>query len=266
MASRAWIKIHCDRWFDGTIRQEAPVTRAIWVDLLALAGSGRYGDTGEVKLAPGVGLTDDQICKIINVDSKTWLQCKARLIVTTRINADGNNVITILNWARYQSEYERQKKYRNQKLQPEVTGQSDGEKEKEKEKEKENRGRTVSKDTSCPYQDIIDSWIERVPSLPKPLSPINLSSSRAKAMKARWKDNPEIGTFHSTFRSVESSDFLSGRNGKWTSCNIDWVLKPSNWQKIKEGNYDNRAVSRHLSGFPGNRPADAFSDVVPEGD
>ena len=44
MASRAWIKIHCDRWFDGTIRQEAPVTRAIWVDRLARAGSGRGHD------------------------------------------------------------------------------------------------------------------------------------------------------------------------------------------------------------------------------
>ena len=45
------------------------------------------------------------------------------------------------------------------------------------------------------------------------------------------------------FERVEKSDFLSGRAGKWQGCSFDWILKPGNWQKIIEGNYDNRKAA-----------------------
>lgn len=161
MGSRTWIKIHCDKWFDGTIRQETPTLRGVWVDLMALAGSGRYGDTGEIKLADGVGLTDAQIAKILNIDAGTWADSKTRLLVTDRISSDAENVISITNWCKYQSEYERQKKYRG-KLLPKVIGDSDREKEKEKEKEKENKeeeGSTKRKDATDPAQVVAPDYL-----------------------------------------------------------------------------------------------------------
>ena len=35
-------------------------------------------------------------------------------------------------------------------------------------------------------------------------------------------------------------EFLTGRDGKWHGCSFDWILKPANWQKITEGNYENK--------------------------
>jgi len=141
MPSRTWIKIYCDKWLGGTIREETPLIRSVWVDLLTLAGSGRYGDTGIIQLAHNVGLTDEQLAAVLNIPINDWQTSKTKLSTTDRISTNGNNVITILNWRKYQSEYERQRSYKGN-LQKEVTTKNTTkgyrEKEKEKEKEKEN--------------------------------------------------------------------------------------------------------------------------------
>ena len=41
-------------------------------------------------------------------------------------------------------------------------------------------------------------------------------------------------------KKVESSDFLSGRSGKWHAT-FDWIINPSNAVKIIEGNYSGKA-------------------------
>lgn len=39
MARRSWIKIHCDKWLRGSIRQEPAFVRGIFVDLLGSQSS-----------------------------------------------------------------------------------------------------------------------------------------------------------------------------------------------------------------------------------
>jgi hypothetical protein len=147
MPSRAWVKIYCDKWLSGTIREETPLCRSVWVDLITLAGSGRYGDTGIIQLSEAVGMTDEQIAAILHITLNDWLTTKQRLRDTGRISFNGSNIIAIINWQKYQSEYQRQRGYRElqpkvttesylNKLQPEVTPESDAEKRRE---EKENR-------------------------------------------------------------------------------------------------------------------------------
>lgn len=111
MGSRTWIKIYCDKWLEGTIRDETLAVRAIWIDLLALAGSGRYGDIGEIKLGKDIGLFDSQIAAILEISNEIWLTTKQRLIMTERITVSKGNTITITNWTKYQSEYERVRRY-----------------------------------------------------------------------------------------------------------------------------------------------------------
>lgn len=124
MNSRTWVKIYCDSWLSGTLREETPALRGVWADLLALAGSGKYGDTGQISLQNDVGLSDLQFQKVLNLSKKGWQKAKNRLIFTERIAINAQNVVTILNWKKYQSEYERQKPYRNKKLQQKVTAPS----------------------------------------------------------------------------------------------------------------------------------------------
>ena len=42
------------------------------------------------------------------------------------------------------------------------------------------------------------------------------------------------------FRKAEASDFLTKRNSKGWKAGFDWLLKPENYTKVLEGNYDNR--------------------------
>lgn len=111
MGSRTWIKIYCDKWLNGTIREETLEVRAVWVDLLVLAGSGRYGDSGEVKITDSVGFLDQQLADLMQISVQKWVACKKKLVETDRVEVLEKNVIRIKNWTRYQSEYERTKQY-----------------------------------------------------------------------------------------------------------------------------------------------------------
>lgn len=125
---RTWIKIYVDKWLRGTIRDESLEVKGGWIDILALAGDSAYGDEGKIQFAKNVGYTDYQLASIFKTDLQTWLKIKKRLTTTKRIKVTKNNVIFVLNWGKYQSEYSRQKPYRekkgNIKLQDGVTTES----------------------------------------------------------------------------------------------------------------------------------------------
>jgi len=117
MGGMNWVKLYCDEWFEGSIRKEPIVVRAIWSDLLAFAG--KVGESGVIRL-PGcdVGYTDEQLSAIFNVEPPLWLTVKKRLSQhpggdkENRITVNDRNVIEIINWPKYQSEYDRTKRYR----------------------------------------------------------------------------------------------------------------------------------------------------------
>lgn len=90
--------------------------------------------------------------------------------------------------------------------------------------------------TAFDYQSVIDSFNSICISLPKVQK---LTDTRKKKIKNTSKLLREM-TFEDVFCKVESSDFLSGRNGKWTACCFDWILNPTNLTKIIEGNYANK--------------------------
>ena len=115
MTSRTWIKVYCEKWLSGTIREERPEVRGVWIDLLALAGSSQHGDVGEIKLANGVGYTDNQIAEILHITKALWRRSKQRFVDSQRIKIAPKGAISIINWSKYQSEYGRQKPYRKHK-------------------------------------------------------------------------------------------------------------------------------------------------------
>lgn len=158
MGRRTWIKIYSEKWLRGSIRQETPGVRGIWIDILTLAADSAYGDEGVISLAPGCGLNDEQIASMLNVPLEIWAKIKRRLIKTGRITVNGPNEIKVINWKKYQSEYARQKPYRK-KLQPKVTTKSAGKSYREKEKEKENIY------TSCPKLKFTDEDMKLVKEL-----------------------------------------------------------------------------------------------------
>jgi len=112
MSSRTWIKVYCDKWLEGSISDESINVRGAWISLLALAGNGKYGDKGEIKALHGVGFTDQQLTLMLKINPKMWGIARKRFLETDRITISEGNIITIINWKKYQSEYERTSKYR----------------------------------------------------------------------------------------------------------------------------------------------------------
>jgi hypothetical protein len=162
---RAWVKLWVNEWLDGTTRyQMSGAQRAFWIDLLAMAGRSRY---------PGIicsGMDDD---RHVGYPLKTFEAFDAGaeidLLETFDLFEKSGKVtvevtaeeplrlykVTICNWGRYQSEYQRQKGYRKgdksklARVTPKVTTKDDAklpveeelEGEGEVEKEKEQRRR-----------------------------------------------------------------------------------------------------------------------------
>jgi len=119
---RTWVKLWVNEWLDGTTRyQMSGAQRAFWVDLLAMAGRSRY---------PGIICSGMDGDRHVGYPLKTFaaLDAGAEIDVLATLGlfqktgkilvqiTDEEPVrlykLTICNWDRYQSEYQRQKGYR----------------------------------------------------------------------------------------------------------------------------------------------------------
>lgn len=85
------------------------------------------------------------------------------------------------------------------------------------------------------YEAVVDLFNDTCPSLPHVR---DLTDQRRKAIRARLMEGNTMEDFRQVFAKAQASDFLTGKSGGW-KCGFDWILKPANWQKIREGNYDN---------------------------
>ena len=108
-----------------------------------------------------------------------------------------------------------------------------------------------SADLCVPYEKIRQAFIDLCPSLPAPKESAKWSGSRKRNVRARWRQYPSIEFWEDYFNRVEESEFLSGRVTRWRA-DFDWLMKPSNFEKVLEGKYSNR----------GDRMADVLRDFV----
>lgn len=112
MSNRAWFKVWAEQWLRGEISKLPIDTRGAWVTLLAAVTDGAYADIGELKVAEKVGLTDTQIALLLCISPEEWLEYKRTLVLADMISVSPENILRIVNWQKYQSEYMRQKPYR----------------------------------------------------------------------------------------------------------------------------------------------------------
>lgn len=100
----------------------------------------------------------------------------------------------------------------------------------------ETMSTAVDSRNSLDCQGVVDSFNTVCISLPKVQK---LNDKRRKQIVNAEKLLGEM-SFDEFFSLVENSDFLTGRNGKWSGCGFDWILQPANLTKIIEGNYINK--------------------------
>lgn len=118
---------------------------------------------------------------------------------------------------------------------------------------------SAAKLPACPVRDLIKLFVDAVPELPRPRPELWAKSKAADAMRARWawilKERRDDGERYATtgdealawfakfFGRVAASEFLTGRNGAWTKCDLGWLMQPDNFRKVVEGNYTERQAA-----------------------
>ena len=108
---QAWVKVYITGWLHGSVRWDLkPEERSVWTDLICLAGE--CGKGGKICDNDGKPYPLGYIAHVFNVSEKLLLRtiekCKAQERLT-----DDDGVLCLTNWKVYQSEYERQKAYRD---------------------------------------------------------------------------------------------------------------------------------------------------------
>lgn len=110
---------------------------------------------------------------------------------------------------------------------------------------------------NCPHVEIIDLYAKHLPNLPQPKVEL-WDGTGATNLRERWRwlltakkksgeryatDTTEgLAWFDRFFAYVAESDFLTGRDSKW-SCDLLWLVKAANFTKVVQGNYENQKAA-----------------------
>lgn len=108
----------------------------------------------------------------------------------------------------------------------------------------------------CPHQKIIELYAKHLPTMPYPrvwdgARATNLTARWRWALTAKKQDGSKYATdeasglefFDRFFAYVAKSDFLTGRSGAWTACDLGWLVKSENFSKVLSGNYENKVAA-----------------------
>jgi hypothetical protein len=112
------------------------------------------------------------------------------------------------------------------------------------------------KSEDCPHQEIIELYKTNLPTLPEPRI---WQGKKVEALRARWRwvltakkgNGSRYATDHESaikffdrfFAYTAESDFLTGRNGAWTRCDLAWLINAENFIKVLEGKYHDREAT-----------------------
>jgi hypothetical protein len=125
--------------------------------------------------------------------------------------------------------------------------------DKDIDKEKDNK-LIVSKDTICQtdVRRVIEEWNKLQEVGINPIRDIKPSSKRYQLLKGRIREYG-IDEVLNAINNVRNSDFLRGENNRGWMITFDWFVKPNNFLKTLEGNYNKegqhgttRTAQRHV--------------------
>lgn len=153
------------------------------------------------------------------------------------------SVITVVNWAKYQTDSpanhqqstSNQPASRHNKEVLEIQEEDQKLLRKPAKADLDDGGEKGSKADPVPYAEIFDAYARILPELPQPKL---RNDARKRAIRLRWQEDEK---FRSTefwcdyFSHIKKTRFLMGMNG----AGFDWFLKPANFNKVIDGNYDN---------------------------
>lgn len=104
---KTWVKLFVDQILRGSLfsEMEDPAERFVWFGFLLLAGDSPF--EGKIALTEDIGYTDAQIASMLKCAPRLITSAKRKMVQHEKIRVLPNNVIVIVNWKKYQSDYRR---------------------------------------------------------------------------------------------------------------------------------------------------------------
>ena len=123
------------------------------------------------------------------------------------------------------------------------------------------------KSKKVPYQRILELYYELCPNM-SAVRPVNKYTDEIKkSVKARFSEY-SLEDFETVFKKAEASDFLNNRSDVTFQASFDWLMRPKNFSKALNGNFDNIAKKPKevIKGtdIPMSIVADGTRDEYPE--
>ena len=261
MASEVkWIKIVTDIFDDEKIMliesmPDADTIIVIWFKLLCLAG--KTNNLGVLLMNDRIPYNDEMLAHIFRRSINTVRLALATFEKYGMIEIV-NDTITIPNWSKHQQmdalekkrEYQRKLMAKRRAEQKQIAEQqkllasSDANSNAnvslpdiDIEEDKDNL--TDSKESVCRTGDVRrvkEAWNSL--GLGQ-ISKITPESNRGSQLRTRIKQNGVDKVLEAVER-IKKSSFLQGQNKKGWVITFDWFVKPNNFPKVLEGNYDDR--------------------------
>lgn len=270
-----WIKITTDMFDNRKIKHLRRLPDGnnivlIWVMLLTMAGRCNAG--GMIFLTENIAYTPKMLADELGFEENTVrLALEAleqfNMVVTDtaclRIagweeyqNAEGLDKIREQTKQRVAAHRERQKLLAgNVTCNVTVTQCNATEEEQERDiRNKKEKDITAEPVKPADVQRVIDSWNSLGLNKVKAINP---DTSRYAMLRKRLKDYG-VDTIVEGVDKIRNSSFLQGHNKKGWTVTFDWFIKPDNFQKVIDGNYDDRKGGANH----GTDRKDAFDDAA----
>ena len=225
----------------------------IWLKLLCLAGT--TNDSGMVYFTKEIPYTEQMLATLFNRPLAT-IQFALKVFQEFEMISIIDDFLQISNWKKYQNiegmdkireqnrirkqnQRERQKIMIEQDMSRDMSRDVTQQNKKEDiDKEKDNK-LIVSKDTICQtdVRRVIEEWNKLQEVGINPIRDIKPSSKRYQLLKGRIREYG-IDEVLNAINNVRNSDFLRGENNRGWMITFDWFVKPNNFTKVLEGNYN----------------------------
>lgn len=264
---QGWIKLFRKladwEWYDDV------VVKSVFIDLLIFANHQDNMWRGQVIKKGSLVTSLATIADRNKLSIQQVRTALSKLEKTGEINKQSTNkntLIIVLNYERYQeldwnenTQYQQSNNKRSTNEQQSNNKQATTNKNV-KNDNNENKDKnvkkytTVSEDTVCQTQGvrpevkyILSAWnsLSEVSAV-KPVSKMQTSSKRYQMLAARLKEYG-LDDVLKAIEHIGQSDFLKGNNNKGWIITFDWFVRPNNFPKVLEGNYNNAEASAYSS-------------------
>lgn len=227
-----------------------------WLDLIQ---SARFEDTKQLIGNRFIEVKKGQILASLRFLAGRWqwstkkvnsfldLLIQDKMIIKETPKETGQTVITICNYDKYNSQIIQEETEKKQQGNTKETPWKQQGNKVNKDKKENNIGdsdESLVCGTSQPHTEHID-YSELVKFFNEETKGVfgtvrtPLSDSRKGMINARIKSYGKK-TFADMIRKAYQSDFLKGQNKKGWTASFDWLIKPTNFEKVISGNYDNK--------------------------